>query len=338
MKKIILYLVCCIVLIVIAIGSTVLGIMKISIPDDNPVTMGEEYIIVPPDLPDEDMNINAMCFNIRTVAKENDKQNYWNNRKEPMVNFITNYNPDLIGFQEVTHSQYKYLVEQLGDEYGYYGIYRSGMGLKRADMIISKTNPKPTTINQLRLSMISEASLIFYRKSRFELLEYDTFWLSETPDKPSKGWDASLLRNATYVKLKDHYTDEIVSLFNTHFDHRGSQAKLNSSHLLVEKAQNADGGIIIMGDLNIPEASVEYNIIADVFNDTKFNAPEGNSDTGRTFNGFGRDTQELPIDFVFTNDLLNTLNYSILRDRYGDNYYISDHYAILVELEYNIDN
>lgn len=253
--------------------------------------------------------IRVMSFNIRTIAVENDPLNRWINRKEFVIDVIKHYDADLIGFQEVKPSQYTYLQEQL-TEYNYYGVERSGLGY-------------------------DEYAAVFYKKARFELLEEGTFWLSETPDVVSKGWDANIHRVCSWVKLKDLNADKEIYLYNTHFDHQGELARANSVTLLLERIGDKKN-VIVTGDFNLSENSDLYNnLVATVLNDSKYLAPETARDTGGTFNGFGTRNDTLPIDFILLtgNDFIVN-NYVIIRDN-REGYYPSDHYPLYSDINYN---
>ncbi len=336
MFKKILKITAILLLVLIIITGGTYGVIHRGVPLQGEAEMGQESILVPENLEDEQTNIDVISYNVRLITKEDIEEHYWTNRKEPMINLLDNYNADIIGFQEVTHPQYEYLIKHLGDEYGYYGIYRSGLNRERGESIISDTDPKPHLFNNLRIMVVDEGSPIFYRKSRFELLDYDTFWLRENPESPGRGWDANIRRICSYVELLDHYTDEIITVYNTHFDHRGDVARQKSADLIYEYIDDSRGIPIAMGDFNIPEGEEVYNSIVErSLSDTKYLSPEDKRDSGTTFNGFGDYPHEGPIDYIFVDDnYFNALTYRIITDRYDDEYYISDHYPVLVELKY----
>ena len=155
--------------------------------------------------------INAMSFNIRYDNPEDGAQN-WHHRKENVVRMLNFYDLDIIGMQEVLVSQLNYLKDNLKD-------YQA-IGVGRED---GKEK--------------GEFAPVFFRKDRFKELKSGTFWLSETPEKVSKGWDAALERIATWIVLKDKTTGKDFIFMNTHFDHRGKQARIESAKLLKTKQQ-----------------------------------------------------------------------------------------------------
>src|SRR3546814_18126337 len=74
--------------------------------------------------------------------------------------------------------------------------------------------------------------MLGYRPDRFSLLGSGTFWLSPTPDTPSKGWDAALPRIATWARLKDRSAAQNFLVVNTHFDHIGEVARVESAKMI----------------------------------------------------------------------------------------------------------
>jgi endonuclease/exonuclease/phosphatase family metal-dependent hydrolase len=150
--------------------------------------------------------LRVMTFNIR-YDEPRDKENAWPNRKELVASMIRFHHADLVGLQEALKRQLDDL-EKLLPEYAWVGVGRGD----------GKTE--------------GEYSAILYRKIRFTYLASSTFWLSETPDVASMGWDAAYPRIVTWVKLKDNRTSKTFFHFNTHFDNRGVLAREESSKLL----------------------------------------------------------------------------------------------------------
>lgn len=324
-----------IILVIIALPGILYLLIHLGVPLEEPAPP-DAHFTIPEDLDDEETGISVMSYNIRLINNEEQEEHYWTNRKEHLSNLIIDYRPDIIGFQEVTHPQYKFLIEQLGDYYAFYGIYRSGMNRERGNILISDIDPEPTFLNRLRIALVDEGSPIFFNKSRFELLERKTFWLNENPEKPGRGWDAAIKRICTVVRLKDHYTDEILEVYNTHFDHRGTKAQQKSAELISEKVMQSSEKAIVMGDFNVAEGGEVYNyLVEETLSDSKYLSPHQNRDEGPTFNGFGNYRYEKPIDYIFvTANTLSASEYQIINKRYNNNYYISDHYPVLAKLKY----
>jgi endonuclease/exonuclease/phosphatase family metal-dependent hydrolase len=190
--------------------------------------------------------LRVMSFNIRygTAA---DGENHWDKRKEFLVETIKAFDPDLVGTQETLGFQRDYLAEQL-PSHAVLGVGRDD-GKEKGEMMA-----------------------LYYRKERFDKLDAGHFWLSETPDEPgSKSWDSSLPRMVTWVKLSDRTepTGKPILFFNTHFDHRGPEARLESARLLRRRIDSLakDCAAIVTGDFNAGEGSPPYQAL--------FAKPEG---------------------------------------------------------------
>src|SRR5690606_11337984 len=171
--------------------------------------------------------IKLMSYNIRLdVASDGD--NRWDARKDKLAGLINYHEPDIVGGQEVLHHQLQYLLQTL-DGYDFIGAGRDD----------GKTK--------------GEYSCIFYKKEKFTVTEQGTFWLSPTPDSATKGWDAALNRVCTYGLFRDKKSRVSFWVLNTHFDHIGELARLESAKLIVEKIHELNTGnlpVFFMGDLN----------------------------------------------------------------------------------------
>jgi len=183
-----------------------------------------------------------------------------------------------------------------------------------------------------------EHSAIFYKKDRFKLLDKGDFWLSETPGKPSLGWDATCCnRIASWVCLQDLNTKEKFYFFNAHYDHQGVQARQESSKLILRKIREIAGKepVILTGDFNGGHASEWYQAVAnsgllrDTYKETAH--PYANN---ASFNGFEQQpTGNEIIDHVFVTDSFRVSRWGILTDTYHGKF-PSDHFPVLVELSY----
>ncbi|MCB0565955.1 MAG: endonuclease/exonuclease/phosphatase family protein, partial [Phaeodactylibacter sp.] len=189
-------------------------------------------------------DIRVMSFNIR-FANPEDGVNYWPNRKGLVASMIRFQETDIVGLQEAMRSQLDDLVELLPD-YAWYGLCRTD----------GSAAPEPD----------NEFSAILYRKARFELLENATFWLSEKPEVVgSTGWDAALPRISSWVRFKDKASGKEFYHFNTHFDHRGVQARAESARLLLKQIREIAGEypVILTGDFNCVPTDEPYRILTD---------------------------------------------------------------------------
>ena len=192
--------------------------------------------------------INVMSYNIR-YASPNDGPNLWQKRKDEMINILRKIKPNIIGLQEVVHSQLIDIKEGM-NEYSFIGVGRED----------GKTK--------------GEYSPIFYSNKELKLLESNTFWLSETPDQISVGWDAALERVCTYARFFQIKSGKEFWVFNTHFDHIGNLARSNSVKLILSKIKylnTAEIPIIITGDFNLEPQKQPIKILQSFFQDVQEN-------------------------------------------------------------------
>lgn len=254
-----------------------------------------------------------MSFNIRYDNPEDGEQN-WHVRKANIVRMLQFYDLDIIGLQEVLHTQLTFLKEELPD-YDYVGIGRED----------GKT--------------AGEYAPIFYRKSRFQLKDSGTFWLSETPNVVSKGWDAALERIATWAILKDSETEQEFLAINTHFDHKGDMARVESAKLLKRKITDlgANLPVILTGDFNLtPEAAGIQTIIksdgAQTLKDAKLLA-ELTYGPDWTTCGFDNRPFEVrkTIDYIFVKGISRVTRFAVFAEML-DNLYLSDHCPVFAQL------
>lgn len=258
--------------------------------------------------------INAMSFNIRYDNPEDGAQN-WHHRKENVVRMLRFYDLDIIGMQEVLVSQLTYLKDNLKD-------YQA-IGVGRED---GKEK--------------GEFAPIFFRKDRFQEFQSGTFWLSETPEKVSKGWDAALERIATWVVLKDKNTGKEFIFMNTHFDHRGKQARVESAKLLKSKATELAAGkqLILTGDFNlVPESEGIQTIIKPDGNNTLVNSSSvakiiyGPNWTSTGFKNRPFDQRRV-IDYIFLKNIRTVNRYAVIAEKLND-LQLSDHCPVFVQVE-----
>jgi len=181
--------------------------------------------------------IRCGTFNIRLQNDGDEKAGYgWSVRRDRVANYIKTNQIDVVGMQEVLHTQLEDLLQRL-PEYDYVGVGRTDGKEK------------------------GEYSPVFFLKDRFKVLEKGNFWLSETPDVAgSKGWDAALERIASYAKLKDKATGKVFMAVNTHFDHVGVVARRESAKLIMKKIREIVGKrpAVVTGDFNVSEEDETY--------------------------------------------------------------------------------
>ncbi len=259
--------------------------------------------------------VRVMSFNIR-YGKANDGENHWDKRKTMVVDAVREFDPDLLGTQETLKFQADYLHANV-EGYTYFG--------------------------RSRMKTPNEHCGIFYRTSRFTQLAGGHFWLSESPEVPeSKSWDSSLPRMVSWVLLSDQENEagDSILFFNTHFDHRGSQARLESAKLIRKRVDSLrhlaeNPMVIITGDFNTGEATEPYTALLDdneQLADTYRTAhAERKSDEG-TFNSWRGTTSGQRIDWIMADSRFNVASANIVHfSRDGRN--PSDHFPITAVLE-----
>ena len=253
----------------------------------------------------------AATYNIR-LQTDGDTGNLWSQRASKVAALIGFHQFDVFGTQEGFRNQLNDIKKAL-PEYEYYGAGRDDG--KEA----------------------GEHSAIFYRKDRFTVLKNGDFWLSETPDQPSKGWDATCCnRICSWVQLTDKATGKNFYFFSAHFDHQGNIARVESSKLILQRINSIAGNepVIFVGDLNGDQQSEWYKIIdaSDFLDDTFKQVNSPYAGTG-TFNGFGKNIQAAGIiDHIFVTKHFVVKRWGILTDSYRGKY-PSDHFPVLAEME-----
>ncbi|MGI9541748.1 MAG: endonuclease/exonuclease/phosphatase family protein [Cyclobacteriaceae bacterium] len=253
-----------------------------------------------------------MTYNIR-YDNPDDGEHAWPQRKEWLSQWLLEEKVDILGIQEGLKHQVAYLEEEL-DQFDSYGVGRDDGKAK------------------------GEFCTIFYRSKRFEPLKQSTFWLSETPGSVSTGWDAALPRIASWLILKDKESGHEFLVVNTHFDHRGEQARRESAKLLLQKIPViADGRqVVVMGDFNASPSTDAYRSLTNANFVLQDAQDESLRSLGpdRTFSGFK--VSESPtgdrIDHIFVSQQIEVRTHTIF-DNHRDGKYPSDHLPVVAELQ-----
>ncbi len=258
---------------------------------------------------------SAMSFNIRmSGAPKHDGVHAWENRKEAVVKMLNDVNPDIIGVQEMLPDQQKYLRANL-PAYDMVGVGRDD----------GKNE--------------GECMAIFYKRDLFNLIDERTFWLSETPDTVSFGWDAACRRTLTYARLQVKATGQEILFFNTHLDHVGQVARRESvkliSQIINTLRPNMHAFVLLCGDMNSNVEDSIFAPLADIYLTQPRNFLKQNSHAD-TYNAFGKEGNAFSnnngariIDHFFTYKQLNLLQLRTITNDYGVPY-ISDHYPIVL--------
>lgn len=257
-------------------------------------------------------SLKVMTYNIR-LDVASDGLNNWNLRKDFFTSQIQFYEPDILGVQEARPNQVIDLASSLNQYYAI-GIGRDGIGH-------------------------GESSNIFYKKDRFSLKESDTFWLSETPNEISKGWDAAYNRVCTYGLFKDLQTKKLFWIFNTHLDHIGAEARTKGIELILSKIKELNTKkypVIFMGDFN--SEPNESRIVAlkkrmDDASEVSIEKPFGPLGTFNNFKHNESVTQLIDYIFITKNSTLKVKKYAVLSDS-KNLMYPSDHLPVYVEINF----
>lgn len=255
--------------------------------------------------------MNIVTFNIR-FNNPGDGVNAWPNRVDMVTGLLRFHEADIFGMQEALIGQIEDIQKEL-PEYEWFGVGRD-------------------TGEQS-----GEFSPIFFRKSKFILIEHGTFWLSETPDEPSKGWDAAFNRIVTWGKFQSKETGKKFFVFNTHFDHIGVEARKNSAKLIRTKIEEMTSKshlpVILTGDFNLTPDTEPISLLKDYLSDSREVSKEPPYGPVGTFNGFKPGTEgENRIDYIFVNDKVKVLKYGVLSDS-KDQRMPSDHLPVLARVQ-----
>ncbi len=258
--------------------------------------------------------MNVMTFNIWSDAPRNAS---WVRRRDRIADVLRRHEPDLAGLQEATRPMLHDLHERL-PEYRWIGEGRDDGGER------------------------GEFTPIFFRDDRFALIEQGRFWLAAACDRPGRGWDAVCCRIVSWARLTERSSGRSVLHLNTHLDHLGRQARVQSAMLLLQKIDELAGGmpVIVTGDFNCRESSAPYRLLTGQLSfstpsaatpglrDTRYDSeqvPEGPRKTYRGLLGLlglGR------IDYIFVRNGLRTRRHVVLDEAAG----ASDHRPVLATL------
>lgn len=254
--------------------------------------------------------LKVMTFNIR-LDTESDSSNQWKYRKDMLCDEIRKQQPHILGVQEA-------LDNQMNDMQNNLKGYKS-LGVARDDGKKS-----------------GEYSAIFYMEKELEPVRSGTFWLSETPDIPgSRGWDAACNRVVTWAEFIHKPTGKHFMAMNTHFDHMGETARVESAKLIISKINELSKGlpVIVTGDFNITADHEAYKILTAGENerplvDSRIKA--GDKSTGPAYSFVGFDPNFTPtqlIDFILVTSEFKVLSHTIF-DFTKKGKYLSDHLPV----------
>ncbi len=243
--------------------------------------------------------LKVVSYNVRCADDPNG--NSIEERAPRLMEVLDKYDPDLIGFQEFVIKWEEPAYFGLSEEYDYVLKYRS--------------------------SSNSEGTPIYYKKSKFKLLDEGHFWLSETPEKESKGWGADYWRICSWVKLQIRQTGKVFYFFNTHFDFK-DDPQVNSAKLLIKQATDICKGapMIVSADYNMTWSSKGYAEMTGFFTDVNLKRDET-----KTYSGYKEPASSL-IDFIFvTGKTVKPTAYNVMNEKPGGKF-VSDHYGVYSEV------
>lgn len=256
-------------------------------------------------------NLKIMTYNIR-LDVASDGENAWPKRKDYFASQIQFYSPDIFGVQEATPGQVTDIASALPN-YNKFGVGREEGGT-------------------------GEACTIYYKKDRFKVEQSNTFWLSETPNVVSRGWDAACNRVCTYGLFKDLKTKKTFWVFNLHLDHMGEEARIKGVQLALKKISELNTKkypAFLMGDFNSEPDTKQIAEIKKVMDDTRDVSKEKPFGPSGTFNDFKHNEPvTLLLDYIFVskNSGLKIQKHAVLSDS-KDLKYPSDHLPVLIEID-----
>ena len=266
-----------------------------------------------------------LTHNIRYAATSRAKgEDPWEVRRNHLTNelrFNTRFCPEsFICLQEVLHEQLVDIHRDLnrnGDSWEYIGVGRDDG--KQA----------------------GEYSPIFYRSDVWELKYSKTIWLSQTPDKPSKGWDAASIRIVTIGQFTDKQSLKSIVVLNTHLDDQGAESRYRSAEKILQLVSAFGSPVFVTGDFNSPPGDGAYQKMTgpdSPFVDLRSMVPKREwYGHDHTFSGFDDQTEPMTrLDFIFLDQgtqagvrKWNVDSYAVLENRYEDQVYLSDHRAVV---------
>ena len=253
--------------------------------------------------------LKVMSYNIR-YGTADDGEHVWPNRREAAAAMILDQRPLVFGVQEALDFQLEYLQENC-PPYKYVGVGRED-GIHGG-----------------------EHMAVFYDSENAELENWGTYWLSETPEVPSFGWDAACKRTATWVLLKDLKNGKHFYFVNTHLDHVGKEARRNGLILLVERIgqMNPEGyPMILCGDFNVYPTDPCLDDLRELMEDARETAAQ--TDLGTTWHDWGKVSGTPGIDYIFYKGFKACDSFSRVTEEYLETPFVSDHYPVTALLQY----
>ena len=249
----------------------------------------------------EKIQLTVISYNIRQGVAD-DGDNSWEHRRPATIEMLKDKHPDIFGVQEAFDFQISYITDNLPE-------YES-IGVGRED---GKNS--------------GEHMSIFYNKKKISLLKWGTFWLSETPEKPSMGWDAACFRTATWALMKDKRSGHRFFYVNTHLDHVGKEAQKNGLALIVERIKEMNPEnlpMVLTGDFNVESSDPVLADLNKIMKNARVSAER--TDNHVSYNGWGKGGSI--IDYIYYSGFSSCPKFETVQKKYADFPFISDHYPV----------
>jgi endonuclease/exonuclease/phosphatase family metal-dependent hydrolase len=256
---------------------------------------------------DREYDLKVMSYNIR-MGSAKDGTNSWEFRYPATALMLEDQKPDVFGVQEAFNYQIRFIEDNFED-YDCVGVGRDDGKQK------------------------GEFMSIFWNKKTVKMIKWGTFWLSETPEKPSMGWDAACKRTATWALMKDKKTGKQFYFVNTHLDHRGTEARKKGLELIVSRIAeiNPKGyPMVLTGDFNVKPDNAALKDLDSKMQSARKIAPR--TDNHPTFNNWGKIKPDMVIDYIYVSGFSACPEYHTVTEKYGTWKYVSDHYPITAKL------
>lgn len=250
--------------------------------------------------------LRVMTYNLQ-YADALEPVGPWSTRRAMIGALMRGLDLDLVCAQEALDGQVHDLERELGPDYGWVGVGRDDGG--RAGEYVP----------------------IFFRSARLEILQNKTIWLSETPAIPSRGWDARQARIASLARLRDRYGGRELVVVNTHFDHRGPIARVESARLVLEllRQQPRDVPALVVGDLNTEPNSAPVEMLCqgepplrDTYHATRHEGP-----------GWTSFHRERRIDYILASPEIIVHRHATFPESPSAPHPRSDHLPVVAEIE-----
>lgn len=258
----------------------------------------------------EDKSISVMSYNIKYDDPQ-DSINGWEQRKGDLARLVDDYSPDFLGLQEAMFHQLEFLNQSMPN-YSYIGVGRDDGDIK------------------------GEFSAILYNSERFRVIRSNTIWLSENLEEPGLGWDAAYPRVCTYGLFQEREGKEEFWVFNTHLDHVGEVAKIESVKLILAtiKSENLNNKpVILLGDFNSKHQDPPIQLLMTQLDDALSLSESSLSGPIGTYNGFDTFMINDRIDYVFTKEV-KVSSYKHVDKRRANDLHISDHLPVVVSMSF----